>query len=412
MKGRTSFIFLTALILAVMWGAAAGAEDIVIGYTGPLSGPGAEYGHDCANGVEMAINEINSRGGIEVRGRKYTFRLEKKDDKINPETSVANARLLRKDHKAVAIFNPLFGNLAALMKINQERRNEFLVMAYTSVPQASEMGNRLTITLPMPFTIYSKIEAALAWERGWRKCAMVVTAGAYGDAWRKAFGAEWQKKGGTITLDKPANYYTRTDFAGPLAEALATEPDFLLIGGPSSTTAMIIEQARARGFEGGFVMIDQAKLDAIYAVMQKPLGMEGCIGTAKVTDVPYPATAPFIQAYKSTYKRNVTWECVINYTSMHALALAITAAGTADDVYAIRAAFPRVFPMLGDRYPMEFHGLTPNGRMLCMAVIQSMKHGRFTQAYQYIWWTNNKAETDKIRKVTKGDTPIVVFKVN
>jgi len=68
--------------------------------------------------------------------------------------------------------------------------------------------------------------------------------------------------------------------------------------------------------------------------------------------------------------------------------------------------------MLGDRYPMEFHGLTPNGRMLCMAVIQSMKHGRFTQAYQYIWWTNNRAETDKIRKVTKGDTPIVVFKVD
>ena len=112
---------------------------------------------------------------------------------------------------------------------------------------------------------------------------MVVTAGAYGEAWRKIFSDAWIKKGGIITADKPANYYTRTDFAGPLAEALATNPDFLLIGGPSSTTAMIIEQSRAKGFEGGFLMIDQAKLDAIYAVMQKPLGLEGCIGVGMVS---------------------------------------------------------------------------------------------------------------------------------
>ncbi|MEE9914138.1 MAG: ABC transporter substrate-binding protein [Deltaproteobacteria bacterium] len=408
MKKRTSFIFLTAMILATMWVALAWAEDIVVGYTGPLSGPAAEYGQDCVNGIDMAINEINSRGGIMVKGKKYNFRFEKMDDKINPEISVSNARQLRKEHKAIAIFNPIFGNLTALMKINTEKRNEFLVMAYTSVPTVSEMGNKLTVTLTMPFTIYTKVEADLAWERGWRKCAMVVTAGAYGEAWRKAFSYLWVKKGGIITADKPANYYTRTDFAAPLAEALATEPDFLLIGGPSATTAMIIEQARAKGFEGGFVLIDQAKLDAIQSVMQKPLGMEGSIGTAKVTDVPYPATAQFIQNYKDTYKRNVTWESVINYTSMHALALAIAEAGSVDNVYAIRGAFPRVFPMLGDRYPMEFLAMTPNGRMLCMAVIQTMKFGKFTQPSLYVWWTNAPKEVEKIRKVTKGNMPVVL----
>ena len=108
-----------------MWTAVAGAEDIVIGYTGPLSGPAAEYGQDCVNGLEMAVNEINAQGGIAVRGKKYTFRLEKMDDKVNPELAVSNARQLRKEHKAIAIFNPVATTIAPLMKINQEKKNEF-----------------------------------------------------------------------------------------------------------------------------------------------------------------------------------------------------------------------------------------------------------------------------------------------
>lgn len=399
------FIFLTAMILGMFWATATWAQEIVIGYTGPLSGPAGEYGQDCANGVEMAINEINAAGGVVVKGKKYTFKLEKMDDRVNPQITVNNALQMRKEFKVVAVFNPVFGTMAALMKINQEKKNEFLVMGYTSVPQASEMGNKLTVILTMPFHVYNKVFTNLAWQRGWRKGAIVVTAGAYGDAWRKVFRDEWEKKGGVITVDKATNYYTRTDFAGPLAEALASEPDFMLIGGPSATTALIIEQARAKGFEGGFVMIDQAKLDAIQAVMEKPLGLEGTLGLAKVTSISFPATENFKQHYTTAYKRDYTWESVVNYTSMHALAKAIVAAGTVDDVRAIRAAFPKIFPMLGDKYPMEIFGITPGGRLLSTPVVQTMKHGKFTQPNLYVWWANTQKEFDHLQKITKGTIP-------
>ncbi len=407
MRECKSLIFLAVMILTILWTVPAGAEDIVIGYTGPLSGPAAEYGLDCVNGIDMAINEINTRGGIEVKGKRYSFRLEKMDDGIKPDVALANAQKLRKEGKAIAIFNPVANTLAALMKINMEKKNEFLVMGYTSIPQISETGNRLMITMTMPFTIYAKMYIDLAWEKGWRKCAMVVTAGPYGDAWRKAFGEAWINKGGTITADKPANYYARTDFAKPLAEALATGPDFLLIGGPSSTTALIIEQARAKGFEGGFVMIDQSKLDAIVQVMPKPLGLEGSIGVAMVRDVPYPAAQTFIQNYTANYKRSVTWESVIHYTTMHALAQSIALAGSADNAYAIRAALPRVYPMLGDKYPMEVWGVSPSGRLIAAAVIQGMKYGKFTRPTLYMWWPKTQKEFEKIKKTTKGDIPMV-----
>lgn len=409
MRKRNSFIFLTVMILALMWASVAGAEDIVFGYTGPLSGPGAEYGQDCVNGLDMAINEINARGGIAVNGKKYNFRLEKMDDKVNPELAVSNARQLRKDHKAIAIFNPVATTIAPLMKINQEKKNEFIIMGYTSVPTMSMMGNKLMVTTASPFTIYIKVYATLAWEKGWRRGAMVVASGAYGEAWRKIFSDAWTQKGGTITADKPANYYTRTDFAGPLAEALATNPDFMLIGGPSATTALIIEQARAKGYEGGFLMIDQSKLDAVHSVMQKPLGMEGCIGVGKVGSTGYPATDPFMQNYVAQYKRPPTWESVLHYTHAHALAHAIVAAGSVDNPMAIRSAFPKVFPMLGDKYPMELWGITPTGVLIYYPLVQTMKHGKFTQATGYIWWTKTQKDFDALKKVTKGSTQLVWF---
>jgi branched-chain amino acid transport system substrate-binding protein len=181
----------------------------------------------------------------------------------------------------------------------------------------------------------------------------------------------------------------------------------MLIGGPSATTALIIEQARAKGFEGGFVMIDQAKLDAIQAVMEKPLGLEGTLGLAKVTSISFPATENFKQQYTAAYKRDYTWESVVNYTSMHALAKAIVAAGTVDDVRAIRAAFPKAFPMLGDKYPMEVFGITQGGRMLSTPVVQTMKHGKFTQPNLYVWWANTQKEFDQVQKITKGSIPFI-----
>lgn len=159
-------------------------------------------------------------------------------------------------------------------------------------------------------------------------------------------------------------------------------------------------------------MIDQSKMDAIYTVFQKPLTLEGTVGLAMSKDIPYPASGTFMQDYKTNYKRNVTWENVLHYTAMYALARAIAEAGTVDNVYAIRAAFSRVFPMLGDRYPIEFFGISPHGRLYASAFVQTVKHGKFTQPVSYVWWAKTQKEFDNIRKTTKGSTPLIWKQIN
>ncbi len=386
------------------------AAEIVIGFTGPLSGPAAEYGQDCVNGIDMAIKEINAGGGVTADGQKYLFRLERMDDQVNPKQTVANARELL-DKGALAIFNPVFGTAASLLKINEEECSEFILIAYTSSAKADSIKNDLFVIPAPPLTVYAKIHADWAWERGWRKAAMVVTQGSYGDEWREVFKANWEKLGGKITADKPANYYTRTDFLAPLKAALETNPDVILIGGPSATTALVIEQARSMGYKGGFVLADQAKMDAIAQMLDGTRLMENAIGTANVGSIPLPAATTFDKKYRDAYRRINTWEAVMHYVSMHALAKAIAAAGTQDDVYAVRANFSKAMPLLGDRYPGEAFGISPSGRMHVQSIVQSISGGKFSKGDAYIWWTGTQEEFENTKKLSKTSASLKYIKL-
>lgn len=385
----------------------AHAEDIVIGFSGPLSGPAAEYGQDMVNGIDMAINEINAAGGITVNGKKHLFKLEKLDDKTDPTSAVNNARRLR-SNKAIAVFNGVFTTIAAMNKVNQEKGNEFLLMAYTSTPKLYDMGNKLLIgvTAP-PFTVYLEQFAASAMKKGYKKIAMVVTAGAYGEEWRVAFKEHWTKLGGVITADKPTNYYTETDFSAPLTAVLATNPDCLLIGGPSATTALVIEQARSMGFKGGFITIDQAKLDLIAHLLRGYKLMNNTIGVATPMSVPVPASIAYEKKYKATYKRMVTSEGFRNYGGMVALAKAIEKSGTTTDVYKIRADFHKALPLNGNITPTEIFGITEKGGLLINGSTQTVENGNLTPPIQYFWWIKSDQEWENIKKTTKSTANMV-----
>ena len=404
MKCLKVLVCLVAFLGIMSWTGSSRAADIVIGYTGPLSGPAAEYGQDIFNGVDMAVKEINAAGGITVKGKKYTFKLDKLDDRIDPTQAVNNARRFR-TNKAIAVFNGVFNTIAPMMKINEEKGNEFIVMAYTSTPKVTEMDNKLLVAVTVDFTTYVKVFADWAMKKGWKKCAMIVTLGAYGDEWRSEFKKYWIKRGGTITADKPANYYTETDFSSPIAAAMATSPDVMLIGGPSATTALVIEQARGMGYKGGFILIDQAKQDYMAKLLNGTKIMGNLVGTAGVVSIPFDGATAFDKKYVPAYKRMVTWECALNYTATHALARAIVTAGTVDDVYKIRAAFSKalVQPMLGDKYPNAVFGITRAGRMLIMASVQTITNGKFDPSVLYAWWPETKKEFEEVKKI--GGTP-------
>jgi branched-chain amino acid transport system substrate-binding protein len=397
-------IIIAAVSILLSWTTLSSANEILVGYTGPLSGVAAEYGQDIFNGIDMAVKEINEAGGIVVAGKKYTFKLDRLDDRVDPTQAVNNARRFQAAG-AVAIFNGVFNTTAPMMKINEEKGKEFIVMAYTSTPKIELLRNRLTIISTPTFNVYVDVFTDWAIKKGWKTCAMVVTLGAYGDEWSHAFRESWEKKGGSITISKPANYYMETDFSSPLTAAISTKPDCMLIGGPSATTALVIEQARQMGFKGGFIMIDQAKQDVIAKLLGTTKVMGDLIGTGGVLSTSF-GSSPFDQRYTKAYKRMTTWECALNYTAMNSLARAIVAAGTVSDVNKIRNAFPKAYPLLADKFPSEFMGITEGGRAKIFGTVQTVTKGVSDPPFLSCWWAKSKEEFERELKLSKSSSNV------
>ena len=397
----TLTIVLTLLAASEIW---AEKKEVLIGYSGPMSGLAAEYGQDVYNGIRMAVDEINEKGGFAVDGETYTFRLQMLDDRADPTQAASNARRLR-NNGAIAVFNPVYSTSAAMMNINEREGSEFLVMAFTSTPRITDAGNKLLLVAPGSFVSMTRIAAQWAMEKGWDKCAMVVTIGPYGEEWRKAFREIWQGMGGTITTDRPANYYTETDFSSPITAALATRPEVMLIGGPSATTALVIEQARMMGFRGGFILIDQAKLDYIKNVMGGTELMGDLIGSAGA-GIPSREGQDFAPRYREIYGRAATAESSFNYTLVHALKRAIQAAGATSDVYAIREAFPEAFPMFATEFPMEAYGVTDEGRLLVTTATQTITDGELDKPMIYFWWPETEEEFRAVEAISEIDRSI------
>jgi branched-chain amino acid transport system substrate-binding protein len=291
------------------------------------------------------------------------------------------------------------------MKINEEKGKEFIMMAYTSTPKIEQLANKLLVVSAPTFNVYVEVFTDWALKKGWKTCAMVVTFGAYGDEWSQAFRESWEKKGGVITISRPANYYMETDFSAPLTAAIATKPDCMLIGGPSATTALVIEQARQMGFKGGFIMIDQAKQDIITKLLGTTKIMGDLIGTGGVLSTS-SGTNSFDQRYTKAYKRMTTWECALNYTATNSLARAITAAGTVSDVRKIRAAFPKAYPLLADKFPSEFMGITEGSRAKIFGTVQTITRGVSDQPFLNCWWPRSKEEFEAELKVSLSNPRI------
>ena len=404
MKSWKALLCSMFLAVFVAWAAVASAEEIVIGFSAPLSGPAAEYGQDCMYGVDMAIKEINAAGGVTVKGKKYTFKMERLDDRMDPTQAKNNALRLVNQNKAIAVFSPNFTSAAAIMGIQPAN---FILVAYTSIHALLDKGHPMIITAVPNFTTYAQLFANSAWDNGWRSYASVVTAGGYGDAWRKAFHMFWANKGGRNLGDYQANYYTETDYSSQLTAALAKKPDFLLVGGPSAPTVLVIEQARNLGFKGGFVVIDQAKPDYIAKVVKDMKSLEGMVSTGDLVRLPLPAVPGFRARYTAAYKREMGAECVLNYNSMMVLAKTIQVAQSIDPVV-VRRSIPQALPTLGDKVPNELFGMTDQGFMYCGLILQQVKNGKFTKVDYVLAFPETAAEFAKYKKMSKSTEPEMI----
>ncbi|MCK1993630.1 ABC transporter substrate-binding protein [Peribacillus muralis] len=352
------------------------SENVVnIGFSGPLSGAAALYGKRTLNGVEMAVNEINDAGGFEVDGKKYTLNLVSLDDKYLPNETGANAKRLIQEYDTPIIFTPHSGGVLALQVFNEQE--EFIIGAYTSEPAVTEGGNSLTVRIPPNYEGYIEPFTTYAMKNSGKKIAALPTASQYGKDWTEAVLPFWEKQGGKVVYNSSIDFAKETDFFTIVTNALKKDPDVLFIGGASEPTAKVAKQARELGFKGGFIIMDQAKLDQMKPIAGSYETLEGSIGVLPLMDSEEKAVPAFVEKYQKNYKEDPSSEVGLNYIAMYAFVEAMKSAGSVDDAKAIREHMQDGLTNIGPSQKIyDIPSIDKNGGFASTIVVGAVENGK------------------------------------
>lgn len=344
-------------------GSGSGADTIVIGYSAGISGGAAEYGKNVQSGLQMAIDQINE-AGVEVDGKEYTVRLESLDDQYQPSATGTNVQRLVQKEGATVVFVPHAGGIKAAQELNSGR-TEFLIGAYSSDPEILAGNNPLTVMIPPSFVSYIEPFIDKVDTQGSGKLGLLATSSEFGQQWTKYATKAWEDAGGEVLENNNINYGTVSDFAGPVAKTLAGDPDVILVGGPSQPTAIIIEEARKQGFDGSFMILDQAKYEEMEEFTD-PKNLNNSVGIAPLTA--FPDTEDFIASYQEKYSTDkpVNADIALNYQALPIFIEAMETAGTIDDPKAIREAIGESIHEVDPKFRVAFapDRITDKGHLL------------------------------------------------
>lgn len=364
-----------ALVLSLAVSGAYAQDTIKIGYSGPLSGGAALYGKSVLNGMQMAAAEINA-APLDIGGKRYKVEIVALDDKYNPSETGINLQRLVQQHQTAAVLVPHSGGVFAAQAANEKLK--VLLLAYTSLPAATERGNKLTVRIPPDFTTYISPFIKATMSKYGKNVALAQADHDYAKAWSAAFKPAWEAAGGKVVADNPMSYNKAADFYSGVSRVIQAKPDVLFIGGASEPTALVAKQARELGFKGAFIVLDQAKLDEMARITGGYGALEGAVGVMPMSGDDRPDAVSFTNRYrKLNDNKDPSSEVALNYTAVHATVAAMKLAGTVSDATAIRAQMDPAFRKLPGQYnPASVEGLDAKGGSIINAIVASVENGK------------------------------------
>lgn len=169
-----------AILGAPLLAAAQSVAPLKLGLVGPLTGPSSDFGVPMANGVRLAVDEINAVGGYLGR----PLQLVVKDDKGDPETGRKVAQELLAEGVSATIGFCNTGVAMRALDVFQEGKVPLIVPCATGTPvtarypaaQSYIFRTSARDALQAPFIV----EDAL--KRGWDKVAIFADTSGYGEA--------------------------------------------------------------------------------------------------------------------------------------------------------------------------------------------------------------------------------------
>jgi len=305
----------------------AGAQPLKIGGIFTQEGPAAAYGIDALNGVRIAVDEINQKGG--VKGRKLELDLH--DDKGDAATAAALMRKISADADVPAVlFAPRSPVLIALSKMAPQVGISLIGIGSSS-PWPGEF-NEWTFR----FSQVDSVVAQSLWPQIKPRFGVqtVATIYALDDEWAKSMADLTDKlapASGVKVIGKESFKTKDTDFRAALTKIAANPPDLLAVIGLENEASLIMKQARQLGIKSRF--LGYSSFSSPKLLELAGAAAEGSVtGVAFLQDGDRPATKAFVQAYKARYGKDAPANAAHGYDAVVALAKALESAPKLDRV--------------------------------------------------------------------------------
>jgi len=296
--------------------------DVLIAVAGPLSGQNISLGEQVQRGAQMAVADLNSRGG--VRGQQ--IRLLVGDDACDPEQAVAVARKLVSDG-VVFVAGHVCSHSSIPASTVYEEAEVLMISPASTNPKLTDEGG------PNIFRVVGRDDQQgivagdyLADEWGNGKIAILHDNSIYGkglaDETRKQLNKRGVKE--TIYLDyEPGD----SDYSRLVSRIGSVFIDVMYIGGYSAEVGLILREAYDQGFEVQLVGGDSLTTEEFWLIAG-PAG-EGTLMTFGPDPRTNPEAAEIVGRFRA---QNFEPEgyTLHSYGAVQAWAQAVEKAGTHD----------------------------------------------------------------------------------
>ncbi|MEM5400550.1 MULTISPECIES: branched-chain amino acid ABC transporter substrate-binding protein [Paraburkholderia] len=222
------------------------AEEVKIGFAGPMTGAQAHYGKDFQNGITLAVEDINATKPV-IGGKPVHFVLDAADDQADPRTGTTVAQKLVDDGIKGMLGHFNSGTTIPASRIYANAGIPQIAMA--TAPEYTQQGFKTTFRMMTSDTQQGSVAGTFAVKNlGMKKIVVIDDRTAYGQGLADEFSKAAKAAGGNI-IDREYTNDKAVDFKSVLTKAKAMNPDLVYFGGADSQAAPMVKQMKSLGIK-------------------------------------------------------------------------------------------------------------------------------------------------------------------
>ena len=225
-------------------GSGSSAGPVKLAIVDAQSGQLSSLGHWEHNGVTLAVDEVNAKGGV-CGGRKIT--LDQFDDQGDPTTGTTLAQKVATGGYAAVLGTAESGVTLAMIPVLGPAGIPMMTSGQS--PKLAQTGSPfIFLNSPTSTTFDTTLAKYLVKTKGISSIAMITNNGAYGTGEHDAFTAALKDLGVTPVADEVVTP-DQKDFSGSLSSIRGHNPQALFIGAEEVEAGLIAKQARTLGIQ-------------------------------------------------------------------------------------------------------------------------------------------------------------------